>query len=130
MGRYTCMEYLNLSVTELSSKLNQGEVSSEELVPMYIKQISRVNPLLNAMCYHCFDEAIELAKQCDQNRKKAPDKTFPFLYGIPFISKECYEIPNKPYTCGVLKRKNIKGVNTCTVIEQLQEQGAIVLCAG
>ena len=93
---------------------------------MYIDQIIKVNPSLNAMSYDCFSDALEQAKKCDLERN--PDK--PFLYGIPFISKECFELPNKPFTCGILARKQIKGINTCTVLKRLINQGAIVLCAG
>ena len=52
------------------------------------------------------------------------------MYGIPFISKECFELPNKPFTCGIYSRKNVIGLRTCVVIKKIIDQGAILLCAG
>lgn len=117
---------IKYSTTEIARMLQNNEVTSVQLVNLYIAQNKKVNPNLNAMSYNCFSEALKQAEKCDQER--TPDK--PFLYGIPFISKECYEMPDKPFTCGILARKNIKGINTCEVLQKLIDQGGIVLCAG
>ena len=53
---------LHYSTTKLAEMLKKKETTSVELVQMYIDQIIKVNPSLNAMSYDCFSDALEQAK--------------------------------------------------------------------
>jgi fatty acid amide hydrolase 2 len=122
----------SLSGVQLSAMIKRKEISSAYLTELYIQQILSVNPSLNAMCYDCFEDARKRALEYDNivaNPETKIEELSP-VFGVPFISKECYQIPNKPYTCGIPGRRGVLGTEYSEVLQMLIDADAIILCSG
>lgn len=75
------------------------EVTSEEVVTVYIKRCKEVNSFINAIVEDRYINAIEEAKQVDIKIKEGIDLekikiTQPFL-GVPFTTKESNQAKGK-----------------------------------
>lgn len=78
--------------------INFLQLKSEEVVRSYINRIKEVQPILNCVCEHRFEEALKEAKafdellespDCPSNEQLAKEK--PFL-GVPFTTKVSIKI--------------------------------------
>lgn len=129
--------FLSLSATQLAEKIAMKEVTATHVISMFIKQIKDTNPYLNAVCDTRFEEALEEAKVADemlagittQSELESLRKEKPFL-GVPFIAKECFEIPGMKYTGGLISRKDVVGEQWNPVVWRVRQTGAILLATG
>lgn len=55
------------SAVSLGRKIRIGELKSEEVVQAFIDRIREVNPILNAVVDHRFEEALEEARKLDND---------------------------------------------------------------
>jgi amidase len=76
------MELAFLSAVEQARKVRTGEVSSVELVELYLERISRIDATLNSFVTVCADEALATAAALD-----ASDGDGPFR-GVPIAVKD------------------------------------------
>ncbi|KPM08751.1 fatty-acid amide hydrolase-like protein [Sarcoptes scabiei] len=54
------------STSHLLREIRSGNLKCETLVKAYIDRIEKVNPLINALVYNCFDRALEEARDYDR----------------------------------------------------------------
>lgn len=120
------------SATSLAKKIRQKEVKAETVVKAFIERIEQVNPIINAVVDHRFDEAIKEAKEVDKFLETTAEsletlaKEKPFL-GIPFTTKESTSCKGLNNTFGLLSRKEKKGEEDAEVVRLMKEAGAILL---
>ncbi|CAG9816000.1 unnamed protein product [Phaedon cochleariae] len=98
----------------------------------FIDRINEVNPSLNCVVAHRFEEAKKEARKVDEliesglvpEEKLAKDK--PFL-GVPFSTKDCIPIKGLIHSSGLVKRKHLIASEDAKVVASLREAGAIPL---
>lgn len=122
-----------LSATALAKKIRQRDITSFEIVEAYITRIKQVNPFINAVVDDRFLAAVVEAKNCDEQLKAGKfdvatlEKEKP-LYGVPITIKECCAVKGCSYSGGTLPRRGMKADHDATVVQMLQNAGAIPLC--
>ena len=113
-----------LTITKAKQKMEDGSLSSEELVRSCLDTIKQHNPKLNAVL-SVFDTAVEEAKKIDVRRRLG--ESMPPLAGIPILLKDNMLVFNEPSTSGSRILEGHKGVYDATVVRRLREAGAILL---
>jgi len=110
-----------------------GALTSVDLVNFYAARCYTIGRQLELTTEELFDEALIMAKHCDEERALAiANKTqdnLPFLHGIPISVKELYFMKGKLSTVGLAmnnQRSKIDGV----AVQPLLEAGAIPLIRG
>ena len=116
------MDYTKLSLLEISKKIHNREVSSEEVTSQIIKQI-KATEKLNALNSYNFEEALSKAKEVDQ--KIADGQVLPILAGVPIVIKDNINVCGQKTTCSSKMLENYVSVYDATVIEKLKAQDAV-----
>jgi hypothetical protein len=97
---------LGMNVTQLAESLQRGELTSVEIVSVYIRQADSVGRKLNAVTSECFAEALQTAAQVDAARRaRAPTSSNSeglSLEGIPISIKDCYTQQGQVASVGLL----------------------------
>jgi len=78
-----------MSILELKAALENGSITSEEILLTYIHNI-RTHRTYNAVLDTCFDEALREAREADVARARG-DVTG-LLHGIPISVKDCVSV--------------------------------------
>ncbi|MFE8701392.1 amidase family protein [Cytobacillus sp. FJAT-54145] len=116
------------TIDDMQEKLNNGELTSKELVLMYLYRISTydkqgvaVNSVLEVN-----PEALHIAAALDSERKqKGPRGP---LHGIPVLIKDNIDTSDKMHTsAGSLALENSYATEDSQVAASLREAGAIIL---
>jgi aspartyl-tRNA(Asn)/glutamyl-tRNA(Gln) amidotransferase subunit A len=115
---------MNSVISTLSQKLQNKEISSEELTKAYIKCIEARNPLLNAYVTTTFDYALENAKLADKMIKEGRATA---LTGIPFTLKDNIATDGLLTTCCSKILSGFKPYYDATVFKKIKEQGGVLL---
>jgi amidase len=76
------MELAFLSAVEQAQLVRAGDVSSVELVELYLERIARLDPTLNAFVTVCGEEALAAARAADATPSAAP------FHGVPIAIKD------------------------------------------
>ena len=87
-----------LPATEQLAALDAKEVSSAELVELYLSRISTHNPSLNAIVTVDPDAARRAATEADAARSRGDD--LGPLHGLPITVKDSYETAGMRTVCG------------------------------
>ncbi|KAF4768454.1 hypothetical protein HAV15_002539 [Penicillium sp. str.  len=131
MTRKHTIDVLTATASDLHNLLDSGEVSSVELVGLYLDQISRHNRqglMLNAMISTASaDRALKEGRELDTERaQKGPRSK---LRGIPIILKDLICIPNFDLetTAGSLALKGLNAAEDAPIATLLREAGCIVI---
>lgn len=119
-------QWLRASVQELAAAVRGGQVTSRELVEVFIAQIERVNPTLNAVVAKRYDAARAEADAADRALQQGRDDLGP-LHGVPCSIKECFRLTDMPNTAGLVARKGILADGDATAVARLRAAGAIPL---
>ncbi len=118
-------ELLTTSARDLGARIQRREVSSVEVVDAHIRQIERVNPVLNAVVRARFEEARIEARAADEKLKRN-EQVGP-LHGVPCTIKECFALTGMPNTSGLLSRKGWLATEDAAAVSKLRAAGAIPL---
>lgn len=136
---------LSKSGCELSRKVRDPKdpLTSVQLVKACIRQINKTNVFLNAVVATRFRAALEEAAAADEAVRagKVPldaassaevedlrHSSGVAFWGVPFVIKECMELPGMPYTAGIAGRVGTLGARSAVAIENvIRSSGAIVL---
>lgn len=115
------------SIEDIGHALTTGRLTSERLVELYlnrIEQYDKQGPKINAIIA-VNDQAKEIAKQLDEERKKQGPRGP--LHGIPIILKDNFDTADMPTTGGSLALKDSIPADDAFQVKKLKEAGAIVL---
>ena len=117
------MDILDLSVIELADMIKKQELTSEQVVKTYIKQIEDKKKL-NAVI-EVFDDAIEKAKAIDEKIKKG--EKLGRLAGVPILIKDNILYEGKIASCASKFLSSYKAQYTSTVVKKLLNEDAVIL---
>jgi aspartyl-tRNA(Asn)/glutamyl-tRNA(Gln) amidotransferase subunit A len=113
-----------LTISDLSSRLQRRELSAKEVAEACLQQIEKVDSRVHA--FLSYDRADVLA-QADAADKALAAKTFGPLTGVPVGIKDVIAVKGQPLGCASKILKNFRSVYDATVIEKLRAAGAVVL---
>ena len=117
------MDILDLSVIELAEKIKTQEVTSEQVVETYIKQIE-LNKKLNAVI-EVFEDAKQKAKEIDEKIKNGGQVGR--LAGVPILIKDNILYEGKIASCASKFLSEYKAQYTSTVVNKLLNEDAVIL---
>jgi amidase len=112
------------SASELCGLLRRREVSSLELVDLYIERIERHDRELNAVVLRDFDRAREKSRALDAERGRGDARP---LLGLPITVKESFNVEGLKTTWGSPKFANNLSTYTAEAVARLERAGAILL---
>lgn len=112
------------SISEISNKIQQKEISPVELVKTTLQNIKRVNPQLNAYREIYDEDALAQAKQLEDELMKG--KVRGPLHGVPISLKDLIEVEGKATTGGSKVLENWRTDKNATVVNRLKEAGAVI----
>lgn len=113
------------TVIELIDLLNKKELTSCDLVNMYIKQIQTIDPKLNAIA-EINPDALSIAKILDDERLE--NKLRSPLHGIPILIKDNINTNDLMHTtASSLALADLHPNYDATVVEKLVKAGIIIL---
>ena len=122
------MDFSNLTINQAKELLDSGKTTSVELTKYYLEKINKENPELNAFITITADVALEQAKKADDLRQTESDKTkFMPLLGIPYAVKDSFNITGIKTTAGSKMLENFVSPYNATVIQRLEDAGAVLL---
>lgn len=136
-----------LPLSEMTSLVRAGSVSSLELVNAHLDQIERVNPYLNAFTIILADQARESARRADQGFRSAKgavrsgggtDSSAPLsvlrdfdgtgpLHGVPVTVKDSFDVAGLPTRLGSVFAPEVPAAEDSAVVARLRRAGAILL---
>ena len=121
-------DVLNADATDIAAMIREGGLSSESCVHIFIRQITTINPQLNAVVETRFTEALQEAKEKDallaQGKVVFEDQP---LFGVPVSIKESLDVSGMKTTGGLYNRSDLIMPNDASCVFKLKEAGAIIL---
>jgi len=121
----TVEEAAYLSVIELATLLEHRRVSSTELTRMYLGRLKRYDPKLAFVINLTEELALRQAKRADE--EIAAGKYRGPLHGVPYGIKDLFSVKEYPTTWGAEPFRNRIIDRDATVVEKLEEAGAVLL---
>lgn len=121
------MNVVDATIADLRRALERGEVTSTELVNLYLDRIEKFDrngPRLNAVPV-LNPDALKEAGASDQRRKQG--KTRGPLDGIPYTAKNSYKVKGLTVAAGSPAFANLVASDDAFAIAQLRNAGAILL---
>lgn len=113
------------SVADLSALIKARKVSSEQLTRLFIDRIKKYDNKLEAVITLTEERALEQARKMDEELA-AGNYRGP-LHGIPYGTKDLMAVEGYPTTWGAAPYKNQMIDETATVIQKLDEAGAVLI---
>ena len=114
-------------IEELQRAMQAGEVTSRQLVDVYLARIEAYDqrgPALNAIVA-LNPKAREAADALDAERKAG--KVRGPLHGIPVLVKDNYETIEMPTTAGSIALAGFHPARDATMVRKLKDAGAVIL---
>lgn len=109
----------------LQSAMEEGSISSEELVKAYMERIERVNPRINAIL-EMNPDALDIARALDAERRERGSRGQ--LHGIPILLKDNIDTHDRMHTsAGSIALANSAAAEDSFVAQKLREAGAVLL---
>ena len=119
------MDITNLTVHELMKKLNNNELTSEEITEAYVDRINDKEKDVNAFVTTLCDEALDKAKKIDEKRKSGDIELN--LAGIPIGIKDNLCTKGVKTTCSSRMLEDFIAPYDATVVEKLNDEELINL---
>ena len=105
--------------------LNQGRVTSVQLLNLHFERFQRINKHLNAVIKTDIDRARERANALDLMRSEG--KILGPLHGLPMTIKDTFDVTDMPATAGAQKfASRAKGVEDAAVVSRARAAGAVI----
>lgn len=108
---------------EQAELVRSGEVSSRELVELYLERIERFDPQLNAFRVVLADRALEEAAQADARRAGGAE---PPLLGVPVAIKDNVDVAGEATTHGTRAYEGVARADA-EIVRRLRAAGAVVI---
>lgn len=115
------------TITSIQKAMEQGKLTSRELVQMYLDRIEKYDDQgssINAIIT-INDKALDLADQLDAERKTSGPRGP--LHGVPILVKDNYDTADMPTTAGCICLKDSVPNEDAEQIAKLKAAGAIIL---
>jgi amidase len=112
------------SATELASSIQRGEITSTELLNLYLDRIQQYNNDINAIVAMDVDAARARAAEAD--KALAQGQNWGPLHGIPMTVKDVFEVVGMPTTSGDPKLKDYIPKRNAIAVQRLIDAGAII----
>ena len=109
------------SASQQAAAIARKEISSQELLKLYIERIEKLNPTLNGYVSLRLERALEEAREFDDQ----PVATK--FGGVPCSIKECFALKGMPNSSGLYARKDIVAKDDARAVSLFREAGAIPL---
>jgi amidase len=103
-----------------------GEVSSRELVELYLERIERLQPELNCFSNVMAERALADAGQADARRGAGGGGERPLL-GVPIAVKDVMDVSGEVTTWGTAAHGDIRAREDCELVRLLRAAGAVIL---
>ena len=114
-----------LPARQLAGMIRSREISSRELLELYLQRIDRLNPQLNAVVTLDADRAREAAARAD-GETASGSPTGP-LHGLPMTVKDAIEVGGMRSTGGSTALRDHVPVADAPVVARLRRAGAVVM---
>ena len=118
-------DILYLSVAELGLRIQARKLSPVELTEAYLERSRKYGPLLNAYATLTPELAFRQARQAEDEIAKGRYRGL--LHGIPYAAKDLLAVKGYPTTWGAKPYANQRFDYNATVINKLNEAGAVLL---
>ncbi|MFG3262722.1 MULTISPECIES: amidase [Streptomyces] len=113
------------STVEQSRALAAGEISSKELVELYLERTAAHNPTLNALVTLDPERALREAGQADAAR--AAGRDLGPLHGVPITVKDSFETAGMRTVCGRTDLKDHVPEQDAEAVKRLRGAGAVIM---
>jgi Asp-tRNA(Asn)/Glu-tRNA(Gln) amidotransferase A subunit family amidase len=114
-----------MPVHELSVLIRTGKISSEELTRFFIDRLKKHNDSLLCVVSLCEELALEQARRADEELAAGTYRGP--LHGIPYGVKDLFSVPGYKTTWGAMPYKDRELDDKATVVEKLEEAGAVLV---
>src|SRR5271157_4937746 len=118
-------DVLYLSVRELGDRIRTHRLSPVELTEAYLERSKKHGPQLNAYATLTPDLALQQARRAEDEIAKGHYRGP--LHGIPYAAKDLLAVKGYPTTWGAKPYQNQRFDYNATVINKLNEAGAVLL---
>ena len=119
------MNITELTVHELQEKLNNGELTSQEITKAYTDRILEKEKDVQAFVTDLSEDALKQAEEIDSKRKAG--ESMPSLAGIPIGIKDIICTKGVRTTCSSKMLENFIAPYNATVMERINAEGLIDL---
>ncbi|GGF69406.1 amidase [Paenibacillus albidus] len=119
------MNVAYLAASDVIRLLEQGDVTSRQLLDYYYGRMDLVNEQLNAVVQQQRETAYAQADQADRDRKEGR-KHGP-LHGLPLTVKESFDVSGMLTTSGAPHLKHNIAAGHAVTVQRLIQAGAIIL---
>lgn len=114
-----------MTMEQVSTMVEKGEVSPVELVEACLKRIEALNPELNAYVYLAAEEARISARKAEEEIKSGCYRGK--IHGIPIALKDLYYTEGIPTTGSSEVLRNYVPEYDATITKRLKDAGAILM---
>ena len=114
-----------LPVTELAALMQTRQISSLQLTKLYLQRLNKYGPMLKCVVNLTEELAIQRARQADA--EIAAGSYRGPLHGIPWGAKDLMAVRDYPTTWGIPQFKDRILDQTATVVQRLQDAGAVLV---
>ncbi|MEZ5071899.1 MAG: amidase [Bacteroidales bacterium] len=114
-----------LSIPELSGLIHSGEISCLALTQFFLERLKAFDPQLHCVITLTEEYALERARALDVELARGMDRGI--LHGIPYGAKDLFAFPGYPTTWGAAPYRSQILDQKATVLEKLEEAGAVLL---
>ena len=118
------MTYATKTATELAAAIRSKEISSRELLDVYVERIERMNGPINAVVTLDVDRARIAATEADEATARGDD--LGPLHGLPITIKDALEVEGIRSTGGAVALTDYVPSTDAYVVTKLKRAGAIV----
>jgi aspartyl-tRNA(Asn)/glutamyl-tRNA(Gln) amidotransferase subunit A len=115
-----------LTISQLAALLDRREVSAREILSACLEQIQRVEERIHAFISYDTADALAQAEAADKLLAGGATHRQKPLLGIPVGIKDVIAVRGQPLNCGSRILGKFISPYSATVIEKLQEAGAVV----
>lgn len=118
-------DFTYYSIGQLSHLIKTQRITSVDLTAFYLERLKRYDPVLHCVVTYTEDLAMRQAKRAD--REIANGQYRGPMHGIPYGAKDLLAVKNYPTTWGVSIHQNRLLDENATVIQKLEEAGAVLV---
>ncbi|GAB4509545.1 MAG: amidase [Allomuricauda sp.] len=113
------------TIPQLASLIKHQKITSTELTKFFLARLKKYQPVLQCSITITDSLALEQAKRADEEIQNGNYRGI--LHGIPYGTKDLMAVPGYPTTWGAAPYKDQIIDETATVIQKLEDAGAILV---